>query len=256
MADLDSANQKLILTHAALAGLTPLIPIPFADDMAKDYLQRRMIKALGDSRGVVLSAEGIATLGDDAHLAWTVGAAKAVVLYPLKKLLRKTFIVLSAKRTVDAASECFHRGFLADYAFERRFCAPAGPRRPAEVRAAIDAVCREVNTSPIEHALKAGFAQSKTAILQAGDLLQQIIQKRQWPVTKAKKPEAATPPPVEEVADVVEAVASEDARGVEGIVAQLRKAIAQVPDEHFEELRRRLDMKLGSPASGAAKPGS
>jgi hypothetical protein len=254
MADLESANQKLILTHAALAGLTPLIPIPFADDMAKDYLQRRMIKALGDTRGVVLSAEGIAALGDDEHLGWKLGAAKAMVLYPLKKILRKTFIFLSAKRTVDAASECFHRGFLADYAFERRFCAPAGPRRPAEVRAAIDAVCREVTTAPIEHALKAGFAQSKIALQQAGDLFQRIIQARGWPAAPEKKPEDATPPPADEVARVVEAVANEDARGVEGIVAQLRKAIAQVPDEHFEELRRRLEAKLGAPASGAAKP--
>ena len=253
MANVESPNQKLILTHAALAGLTPLIPIPFGDDVAKDYLQRRMVKALGDARGIVLSAEGIAILGDDAHRSWAMGAAKSVVLFPLKLLLRKTFLVLAGKRIVDHASECYHRGFLVDYAFERRWCAPAGPRQPAEVRAAVDAVCREVTTAPIEHALKAGFAQSKVALQNAGELLQRITQRIRGTTPAKGAQEEPVPPPEKEIEEVVETVAQGDARSIEGIVAQLRKALGQVPEGHFNDLRRRLDEKL-RPAAGAAKP--
>lgn len=253
MANVESPNQKLILTHAALAGLTPLIPIPFGDDVAKDYLQRRMVKALGDARGIVLSAEGIAILGDDAHRSWAMGAAKSVVLFPLKLILRKTFLVLAGKRIVDHASECYHRGFLVDYAFERRWCAPAGPRQPAEVRAAVDAVCREVTTAPIEHALKAGFAQSKVALQNVGELLQRITQRIRGTTPAKGAQEEPVPPPEKEIEEVVETVAQGDARSIEGIVAQLRKALGQVPEGHFNDLRRRLDEKLRL-AAGAAKP--
>jgi len=32
-----SANQRRIILHSILAGLTPLIPIPFLDDVGKSY---------------------------------------------------------------------------------------------------------------------------------------------------------------------------------------------------------------------------
>ena len=44
----EAGNQKLIITHAVLTGLTPLIPVPIVDDLVKSYFQRRLVREVPD----------------------------------------------------------------------------------------------------------------------------------------------------------------------------------------------------------------
>lgn len=244
MASFQSKNQAALLTHAALVGLTPLIPIPFVDDMAKDYLQRRLVQTLANTHDLTLTAEDIKVLGDDASKSWVGGAAKTVALFPLKLMLRKTFLILQGKRVIDSVSECLHRGFLLDLAFENRWCAPAGSRQPAEVRAAIDAVCREVPTKPLDHAVRAGFARSKIAVKKASEMLERSLKKMTWSTFRRGPRESLAAPAEQDVARVVELMAKEETLGAAGLSEQLRKALADVPTEHFERLQRLLTEKL------------
>ena len=46
-------NQGTIATHAVLAGLTPLIPVPVVDDIAKNYFRRRMVRGLAPRTGAL-----------------------------------------------------------------------------------------------------------------------------------------------------------------------------------------------------------
>ncbi len=224
--------QGPLLLHAALVGVTPLVPVPLLDDAAKEYLMRRMVRALAASRGLALAEDEIAVLADDPGGKWVGEAAKTVLLLPLKIVFRTTFMVLSGKKMVDLASEAYHRGFLYDHVFESGWCAPRGLRTGAEVRAAVDAVCLEVNTSPVERALSAGFQRSRGLVDDAARLYRQALGG-----APTSAPEGA--------GAAVETVADKDAAGLADIVAQLRRAMSEVPDEHFDELRRRVRQKLG-----------
>ena len=231
MATLDGISQKQILVHATLVGLTPLIPFPFVDDMVKGQLQRRLVRTLADVHGLDLGMPDVKVLADDPPRSWVKGVAVSTALYPLRVVLRKTFIVLQGKRIVDLASDCYHRGYLTDHAFRERWCAPLGPRRAADVRAAVDAVCAEVPTRPVAHALRTGFNEARAATTDlAGTLLRAL----------GRVPPDAPP---EEVQRVVDDAALDSASG---IAERLRRAVAEVPAEHFDDMRRRLDEKLGA----------
>src|SRR5262245_48986903 len=97
----NETNQKLILSHAVLIGLTPLIPIPFVDDLVKSYFQRRMVRKLSAIYGKILSDQEIKTLADDPDQGCLWGCLSNVLLFPLKLLFRLIFFFLEWKRAVD-----------------------------------------------------------------------------------------------------------------------------------------------------------
>ena len=227
----ESANQKQIITHAVLAGLTPLIPIPFVDDMVKTYFQRRLVRNLIASQGQSLSDKDIKTLADDRG-GCLLGCIGSVLLYPAKKIFRKIFFFLEWKRAVDIVSHLYYHGYLLDHAFENRWIAPAGSRPALEVRNAIDAVLKQVNTSLIERAVWGTFNQSKSALKASARLLQRSLQR-----VKGK-------PTEDQVAQAVEEVEPEEERELEGVIARLQKAIESMPAEHFEQLRLQLAAAL------------
>jgi hypothetical protein len=231
MANLKGVHQTQILTHAVLVGLTPLIPLPFIDDMVREILERRMVRVLASAHGLDLSPTDVRALADAPKESWLKGAAVSVLLLPARMILRKTFLVLQGKRIIDLASNCYHKGFLVDVAFADRWCAPVGPRPAHEVRRAIDAVCKEANTAPVEYALRTGFEQSRVALVTLVDVLRKRL--------GALRGQPAEP----EVAAVVEE-AAQDKGGVGGIVERVRRAVAEVPSEHFEDLRLRLNDRL------------
>src|SRR5436305_880777 len=42
-------SQRGLIAHAVLAGLTPLIPVPVVDDLAKNYFRRRLVRRLAEA---------------------------------------------------------------------------------------------------------------------------------------------------------------------------------------------------------------
>jgi hypothetical protein len=80
-------NHGVILVHALLVGLTPLIPIPFLDDWVKNIFLRRMVRQVAAAREVTLgNAEVEALLQEDF---W--GGCVQGCLYSLLYLLREIF---------------------------------------------------------------------------------------------------------------------------------------------------------------------
>lgn len=229
----ETPNQTTIVSHAVLTGVSALIPIPLLDDAVKTYFQRRLVRALAHSRGVVLSPEEVKTLADDAGGGCVSGCVGTVVFYPIKKIFRKIFFVLEWKRAVDLASLNFHRGFLLDHALGQPWLAPAGHRTVADLRAAVDQVVRETPTKPVEESIRATFRQSKSALVGAASLIQRTLS------GLGGKPTA------EKVGPAVESIEEEEERQVEGVVSSLAGRINALPKEHFESMRRRLDALLG-----------
>jgi hypothetical protein len=233
MSNKESANQNLITTHAVLVGLTPLIPIPLLDDMAKSYFQRRLVRKLAEKYNLNLSTKDIKTLADDTDSGCLLGCLGMVLLYPIKKIFRKIFFFLEWKRAIDIVSRTYHQGYLFEYVFQEKWCSPAGPRNAAEVRSAIDKVCNETNTNPIEHSVRSTFNQSKDVLKGAADMLKRSMQ---------RSPGKPTEESIERAAEAVE---EEEERELSGVVNRLQKSFQNIPADHFQRMRSRLASLLG-----------
>lgn len=232
MATLSGANQRQIILHAVLAGLTPLIPIPFVDDLVKTYFKRRMVRKLAASHEQGFPDSDVATLADDPDTGCLRGCLTTVLVYPLKAVFRKIFFFLEWKRAIDVVSHTYYQGFLVESAMAARWVAPAGAKDAREVRAAIDQVLTQLNTSLIERAVTGIFRQSKSALRSAARLLQNGLRH-----LRGK-------PSEQQVAEVIEALEAQEEREVEGVINQLQSAINKIPAEHFEHLRAQLAAAL------------
>ncbi|MEK6411003.1 MAG: hypothetical protein AABN34_29120 [Acidobacteriota bacterium] len=219
-------NQKLIITHAVLTGLTPLIPVPIVDDLVKSYFQRRLVRELTRVYAITLTEQEMKTLADDPGSGCLAGCLGGALLLPFKLIFRKLFFFLEWKRAADTVSRTFHQGYLLDCALNEGWF--RGQRNAFELRAAIDAVCREVGTGPVERAVSLTLSQSKATLKSAANLLNRSLK------NVSRKPDA------ERVASAAEAVEAEEEREIEGVINKLQKSIQSVPEDYFLNLRGRL----------------
>ena len=233
----EGVSRKLLTTHAVLVGLTPLIPVPFVDDLVKSHLLRRMAGELASGRGRRLNHEEVEALtaerGDGGCLGGCLGQA---ILYPLKKVFRKIFFFLEWKRAADLTSRTYHHGYLIDHALAPRADGSRLIERKsaAEIGAAIDAVCRTSPVKPLESAVGATFRGSKSVLTGAAGILERALRRR-----------GAPRPDPRAVAEAVESVEEQEERQIEGVTRGLQGAVAEIPEEHFRALRHALDARLG-----------
>src|SRR3954464_3929445 len=85
------AQQHVLVTHAVLTGLTPLIPVPLVDDLVKNYFRKRLVRSLAASAGRALSDEELDALASERGGGCLRGCVGTVVVYPLKAIFRKIF---------------------------------------------------------------------------------------------------------------------------------------------------------------------
>lgn len=226
----ESGNQRLIITHAVLTGLTPLIPIPILDDLVKSYFQRRLVRQLAESYRRPLSDQDVCTLADDPGGGCLSGCLGGAFLLPFKVIFRKLFFFLEWKRAADTVSRTYHQGYLLEWALQEGWF--PHQRTVVDVRAAIDSVLHEVGTGPVEQAVRLTFSQSKGALKAAASLLRNSLQ------SISGKPDEAR------VAQAAEAVETEEKREIEGVITRLQKSIQSIPDHYFANLRKRLAERL------------
>jgi len=231
----DAAGQTALLTYAVLAGLTPLIPVPVLDDLAKGYFRRRLARSQAAARGRALAPEELDALTAERAGGCLGGCLGTALVYPLKKIFRKVFYFLEWKRAVDLTSRTYHFGYLVGYAAGPRAGGPSALdlRGAAAVGEAIDDVCRAAPIKPVEGAVGAAFRGSRKVLSAASGLLNQTLR------CLAGRGDR------EEVARAIEQVEPEEEREVAPVVARLQSSLASVPDEHFRRLRAMLDARLG-----------
>ena len=226
----ESGNQKLIITHALMTGLTPLIPLPVVDDLVKSYFQRRLVRELARSNTLNPTEQEIRTLADDPSEGCLAGCLGGALLLPFKLIFRKLFFFLEWKRAADTVSRTFHQGYLLDDAMQAGWY-PA-QRNAGDLRGAIDAVCREVVTGPVERVVRLTLAQSKATLKSAANLLRRTLSG-----IRGKRD-------AERVGLAVEAVEAQEEGAIEGVIQRLQKAIQSVPESYFDNLHARLAVWL------------
>jgi hypothetical protein len=225
----DNSRQNLLVTSAVLAGLTPLVPIPFVDDHLYAYFMRSMVQRLGAAHSRPFSTEELEALTAQPGRGGALRLLGSVALYPAKKVLRKVFFFLELKRAVDTISHTYHRGFLLDAALDEGWLNAHGAPR---VRAAIDAVLARTNTSPVAHAIYGVLNQSQ-------GVLKNMVATLTGSLTGSK-----AAPGRDKVAQAAASVEEEQKSKMGGLTSQLQTALAGLPDEHFEKLKQQLVAEL------------
>lgn len=230
----ESTNQRSITMHAVLIGLTPLIPVPFVDDMVKGYFERRLVRALALAHKRELSEADVSTLTEERGGGCLRGCLGQVFIFPLKMIFRKVFFFLEWKRAVDLTSHSYHQGYLLDYSLREGWLGRTPQARSAdEIRTAIDDVCRAAPIKPVESAIKMSFRQSKSMLKAGAKVLEQALRRV-----------AGRRPDERELTEAVTAVEAEEEREIGGVVSRLQKSIEAIPDEHFRTLRAQLAARL------------
>jgi hypothetical protein len=229
-------QQRGLATHAVLVGLTPLIPVPLLDDLAKNYFRRRMVRGLSAAAGRSLGEKELDALAAERERGCLGGCLVAALVYPLKAVFRKVFYFLEWKRAVDLASRTYHFGYLVAYALRPRAGGASaldlyGAKR---VNEAAQAACREAPVKPVEAAIGGTFRKSRNVLRGAAALLAGSLRR----VTGRAG--------ADRVAAAIEAIEPEEARELDPVVTRLQRSIAAVPEEHFRDLRARFDALLAS----------
>jgi len=177
----DRAWFQLVLLYAVTAGLCPLSPLPFIDDLAIHMLHRRMIRSQFALAGITLSDPQINALVDRKS-GFLRGCLTTVFLYPIKKIFRKVFYFFAVKDCVDVTSELLHRGLLLQLVIdERRITADdLTPDHAALLRIndAMTVALREIDPRPINQLLKRTFAGSRALVKEAAGVLARTFRKR------------------------------------------------------------------------------
>jgi hypothetical protein len=234
----EQGNQRSLITHAVLTGLTPLIPVPLLDDLVKSYFRKRLVRSLAAANGRALSEEDLEALASEREGGCLRGCLLTALVYPLKAVFRKVFYFLEWKRAVDLTSRTYHFGYLVGYSMRRREDGPSllDLRGARDVSDAIRAVCREAPIKPLEGAVGGTFRKSKHVLRAAASLLAGSLRR----LAGRARPE--------HVAEAIEQVEPEEEREIEPVVTRLQRSIASVPEDHFRALRARLNARLGLPA--------
>lgn len=147
-----SVDWLLLGRYALLVALTALIPIPLLDTGVENYLRRRMVRALAGRHGVTLDEEAVGVLGN-APGGGCVGCVWAMVMWPIKKVLRTFLIVFQVKAIADVASEVLHRGLMLEEALEMGWI----PGDARKVRRAMDRSLDGIDTRLLERKLVSMF---------------------------------------------------------------------------------------------------
>lgn len=164
---------RQVTFHSVLAGLCPIIPVPFLDDRILAAVRRKMVRELAAERGVELDA------GRTDVLAGTRGERRGCVggglwlLFSLTvrlfgKLFRKILILFAVKESVDTASRVFHEGYLLHLALDWAPAWQSADGRPAvdaeraeALRRTMEVTVAEVDPRPLEQALRRVFRGSR-----------------------------------------------------------------------------------------------
>ena len=181
MYDFSRIHHSLILTHTVLIALTPLIPIPFLDDVIKTALQRRLARLITGAHGQNPSAAEIDALLDEGFAGCVGGCAYTIFVYPVRKLARKLFIILEWRRALSLVSHTYYFFFLLDAALADGYTLTSLPEEPngqaARLRQAIATARQGANFNLISTIFRRSLrplALLRGALALAGSALRQI----------------------------------------------------------------------------------
>lgn len=189
---LSQRSTRIVATHAALAGLCPLIPVPFVDDLAIRRIVRRMYRSLFAAHGYTIPDHGADILRASPANRLR-DAAAAVAMFPVKKVVRKLVYVLAVKDCAEVASSVFHDGWLLARVLEdARADAGPSPEDPELLRRVREATLKtyeDIDPAPLRRALTSSFLAAKVGVRQGLQSLRSLLRDREDTADKPASPD-------------------------------------------------------------------
>lgn len=183
--------KRIVAAHAALAGLCPLIPVPFLDDLAIRRIVQRMDRTLYAAHGLKLPRSGAKILHATPSRWWR-GALVSIVMFPVKKVVRKVVYVLAIKDCADVASAVFHDGWLIAHVLEDRPPRAEDPAYLRRVRKAMLKTYEAVDPAPLRRALVGCFLGARVGVRHGMQALRRVFRGEATPAAETG-PAGATP---------------------------------------------------------------
>lgn len=180
----DWPHFRRLTFFSVLAGLCPLIPVPFVDDWAIGLIQRRMVRELGESRDLVLNEDEVQLLAGSGERRWpgllkgTALAVRRGVGKLVGKVFKTAFYVLLLREGIHRAVETFVEGYLLLHAAGLpQALRPSGrtPETVRAVRAAVVSTMREVDVTPVHKAVGRAFQGSFGLLAEAAAKLGTVL---------------------------------------------------------------------------------
>jgi hypothetical protein len=235
----DWPRFRRLTFFSVLAGLCPLIPLPFVDDWAIELIRRRMVRELGESRDLGLTEDEVQLLAGSGERRWPgllKGTAQAVrrgVGKVVGKMFKTVYYVLLVREGAYRAVETFVEGYLLLYAAGLPQALRPTARteeRVRAVRAAVVSTMKEVDVTPIHKAIGRAFQRSFGLLSEAAVKLGALLGRFRSAPAGAGATEAEVSFPEEEEI-------------LGGFVDQLAGSLWG-DQEYFESLERAFDERL------------
>ncbi len=235
----DWPHFRRLTFFSVLAGLCPLIPMPFVDDWAIGLIRRRMMRELGESRDLGLTEDEIRLLAGTGERRWP-GLLKGTAMIVRRgvgkivgKLFKTVFYALLLREGIHRAVETFVEGYLLLYAAGMpQALRPSSrtPERVRAVRAAVVSTLKEADVTAIHKAIGRSFQGSFSLLLEAAVKLGSRLTGFRSKQAAASAPDEAVP-------------LQEEEEILDGFVDQLA-ATLWGDQEYFESLERAFDERL------------
>lgn len=225
-AEISDEALAAVAGYSALAGLCPLIPIPFVDDFIMVRIHRRLCWVLFSKHNIPLSDKGAKALTDSPSNLLG-GVFRKLFLWPIKKLITKLVYFLAVKACADVAADMFNEGWLLARVLEQNYVPEDLLRRGdiatlKRLRTAIIKAREAVDPSATQAVMKSAFGVGRELFFATVSSLREVLKTAN---DRDERLQAAK----EEVAPITERIQQEVLKNwVSGpqLDAELKKALA------------------------------
>lgn len=225
-------KDSSLLTPVVLIGASALVPVPFLDDFAKAYLEKRLFRLLAEKEGLELSKEEQSHLTQHSGSSCClVGCLGSALIYPFKKILRKVFFFLEIKRSVDQSTTALAQAYLFRLTLRKDLWRPGGPVESADVvREAILAACHSQGVKPLETAIRHGFEGAKGTL---SDFASKLADK----VSGGDESE-------EKISKAVDRLEEEETEELKGLTRSLSDSLNDVSQPYLEKFSATFEKQI------------
>ena len=96
------SRELILLYYATLIGASPLIPVPFLDEMIVAYIWQHLVAEIAKIHHIKLSKNEIRQLANQ-QADGCLGSCSTIIILPLKEIFREIFFWLEWRRGIDLA---------------------------------------------------------------------------------------------------------------------------------------------------------
>lgn len=244
---MEKPKALMLITYAALSGISIIIPVPFLDDAIADYFNRRMLAYLASAYQLNLRPQEIAILATGQGEGCFVAVYRRGLMHSIKvmarRLLDDLFFLWAVREVAQRFTHSYYHGYLMDYAFLQGYGKEAqGSLESVRLlNAAVHAAHFRANTSLFSKTMEAIFKNGwkvnrDIAVLIAKtarksfkqnviDRLKFIRRKKSYEVKPGAEPEM---------------LELENLPGLKDLVNTLYASITRLPEDQFDQMKARL----------------